>query len=71
MKVFELLITLIGGIVFLLFVSFLLSWPVYMLWNGCFVGAINGVNEVTWLQAWGLNILFGIMFSKSTSVKKD
>lgn len=70
MKVFELLFTVIGGIVFLLCVSFLLSWPVFMLWNGCFVGAINGVNEVTWLQAWGLNILFGIMFSKSTTSKK-
>ena len=70
MKLFELLITVLGSIVFLLFISFLLSWPVYMLWNGCFVGAINGVNEVTWLQAWGLNILFGIMFSKNTSSKK-
>lgn len=70
MKVFELLITVLGSIVFLLFISFLLSWPVFMLWNGCFVGAINGVNEVTWMQAWGLNILFGIMFSKSTASKK-
>ena len=70
MKVFELLITVLGSIVFLLFISFLLSWPVYMLWNGCFVGAINGVNEVTWLQAWGLNILFGMLFSKNTSVSK-
>ena len=70
MQVFELLITVLGSIVFLLFISFLLSWPVFMLWNGCFVGAINGVNEVTWMQAWGLNILFGIMFSKNTSVSK-
>lgn len=70
MKVFELLITVLGSIAFLLAISFLLSWPVYMLWNGCFVGAINGVNEVTWMQAWGLNILFGILFSKNTSVSK-
>lgn len=70
MKVFELLITVLGSIVFLVALSFLLSWPVFMLWNGCFVGAINGVNEVTWLQAWGLNILFGIMFSKGTSASK-
>lgn len=71
MKVFELLITVIGGLAFLLFLSFLLSWPVYMLWNGCFVGAVNGVNEVTWLQAWGLNVLFGIMFNSGASRKKD
>ena len=70
MKVFELLITVLGSIVFLLFISFLLSWPVYMLWNGCLVDAVVGVKEVTWMQAWGLNILFGILFSKSTSVSK-
>lgn len=71
MKIFELFITFIGGLTFLLFLSFLLSWPVYMLWNGCLVGAIVGVNEVTWLQAWGLNILAGIMFGKTGISKKD
>jgi hypothetical protein len=30
-----------------------------MLWNGCLVSAVEGVKEVTWLQAWGLNFLFG------------
>ena len=71
MNLFEALITIIGGIVFLVFLSFLLSWPVYMLWNGCLVGAVNGVNEVTWLQAWGINFLFGIMFRSSMSSKKS
>jgi hypothetical protein len=42
---------LVGVIAAALFISFLLSWPVMMLWNGCFVGAIDGVREVTWLQA--------------------
>jgi len=40
-----------------------------MLWNGCLVDA-TGVKEVTWLQAWGLNILFGIMFNAGASSKK-
>lgn len=57
------------GLLFLVFISFLLSWPVYMLWNGCLVGAVNGVNEVTWLQAWGLNLLSGMLFKPSTSSK--
>jgi hypothetical protein len=26
-----------------LFLSFLLSWPTMMLWNGCLVGAVDGV----------------------------
>ncbi len=62
--------TAVIGIIFLVFLSFLLSWPVYMLWNGCLVDAVEGVKEVTWLQAWGINFLFGILF-KPSSVKKD
>lgn len=64
----EKLLIVLGGIVFLVFISFLFSWPVYMLWNGCLVDA-TGVKEVTWLQAWGLNILFGIMFNAGLSKK--
>ena len=55
------------GIAGLLALSFLLSWPVYMLWNGCLVGAIAGVSEVTWLQAWGLTILCGFLFKSNVS----
>lgn len=61
----EKLIVVLGALAFLVFISFLLSWPVYMLWNGCLVDAVEGVKEVTWLQAWGLNLLFGIMFGKT------
>ena len=67
------LFKIVGLVVFsflgILALSFVLSWPVYMLWNGCLVGAIDSVKEVTWLQAWGLNILFGIMFKSGTSNK--
>jgi len=58
------------GIATLLFLSFVLSWPVMMLWNGCLVGAVAFVQEVTWLQAWGIQFLFALLF-KSTSTKKD
>jgi hypothetical protein len=61
--------TIVIAIAGLLLLSFLLSWPVYMLWNGCLVGAIVGVNEVTWLQAWGITILCGFLF-KTTASKK-
>lgn len=67
----EKLILLVGAIVTsfagLLLLSFLLSWPVFMLWNGCLVSAITGVNEITWLQGWGISILCGLLFNKSTS----
>ena len=53
-----------------LFLSFLLAWPVMELWNQCLVPAVDGVKEIGWLQAWGLQFLFGILF-KSTATKKD
>jgi len=59
--------TVVTAILGLLLLSFLLSWPVYMLWNGCLVGAVTGVNEVTWLQAWGLSILTGFLFKSTVS----
>ena len=62
--------TLLVGIAGILALSFLMSWPVYMLWNGCLVDAVTGVREVTWLQAWGLVILCSFLF-KPASVTKD
>jgi hypothetical protein len=59
-------ITLIVG---LLFLSFLLSWPAMMLWNGCLVGAVDGVREIGWLQAWGLQFLCNILFKASIITK--
>jgi len=56
------IVTVIAGVLAL---SFLLSWPVYMLWNGCLVDAVAGVSQVTWLQAWGLTVLCGFLFKSS------
>ena len=53
-----------------LFLSFLLAWPVMELWNQCLVPAVDGIREIGWLQAWGLQFLFGILF-KTTVNKKD
>lgn len=47
----------------------LMSLPIYWLWNGCLVGAIAGVHEITWLQSWGLYILCNFLFKSSTSEK--
>jgi hypothetical protein len=66
-KVLAVVILVAGALAGLLLLSFLLSWPVYMLWNGCLVDAVNGVHEVTWMQAWGLSLLFGILFKNNTS----
>jgi hypothetical protein len=58
------------GLATLVLISFLLSWPVYMLWDGCLVGAVAGVGEVTWLQAWGLTILCGFLFKTTVNSKE-
>jgi hypothetical protein len=60
----------IGLLVVLVLFSFLLAWPVMELWNGCLVPAVNGVNPIGWMQAWGIQFLFGILF-KTTVTKKD
>ena len=64
--VFEALFMIVGIVVVL---GLLFSYPVMLLWNGCLVPAIDGVKEIGLLQAWGLMILFGILF-KSTVTKK-
>ena len=69
-KVLVVVGAIVLGIASLLLLSFLLSWPVYMLWNGCLVGAVAGVSEVTWLQAWGLTVLCGFLFKSNVSNSK-
>jgi len=68
-KVLATFVAVIVGVGLLVLISFLMSWPVYMLWNGALVGAINGINEITWLQAWGIGVLFGMLFKNSSSSK--
>lgn len=62
---------IVGAFALILFVSFLLSYPLYLLWNGCLVDAVTIVRPVTWLQMWGIAVLIGLMFKSSTTVNKD
>lgn len=54
-----------AGIAFILLAGIVLALPVQLLWNGCLVGAVDGVHPITFLQALGLNILFSILFKSS------
>jgi len=58
------------AVMVLVMFSFLLSLPVMLLWNGCLITAVDGVHELTWLQAWGISLLFGLLF-KTTATTKD
>ena len=69
-KVFGVVGAAIVGIVGIVFLSFLLSWPVMWLWNNALIGAVVGVNEVSWVQAWGISVLFGLLFKSNVSTSK-
>jgi hypothetical protein len=57
----------IGTVIGLLVVvAILLAWPVQLLWNGCLVGAVDGVHPIGFWQAMGLNFLFGMLFKSSS-----
>ena len=58
----------IGAVIgVLVIVAVLLAWPVQLLWNGCLIGAVDGVHPIGFWQAMGLNFLFGILFRTSNS----
>jgi len=57
------------GIVAIFVFGLLFALPVMWLWNGCLVDAVTGLHPIGWMQAWGLNILFGILFNKSNNTK--
>ena len=53
------------GIAAIFVFGLLFALPVMWLWNGCLVDAVSGLHQIGWLQAWGLNILFGTLFNKT------
>jgi hypothetical protein len=65
----KILLALIGIVALIVIVGLIMSFPVMLLWNGCLVGAIAGINEISWLQAWGIMILFGLLFKSSVETK--
>jgi len=64
-KLLTLFVGAIFVIAFVVFLGLLLSLPVMLLWNGCLVGAIAGVSEISWLQAWGIMILCAFLFKSN------
>ena len=66
MKALEILI---GAITLIVAIGLIVSLPVMLLWNYCLVGAIAGINEITWLQAWGILVLFGLLFKTHVTTK--
>lgn len=57
----------IVGVLVILIIGALMAFPVMWLWNLCLIPTVSGVHEITWMQAWGLLVLCGILFKNSTS----
>ncbi len=66
-QIAQILFFVAAGIAAIIGLSFLLSFPVYLLWNGCLVGAVTIVAPVTWPQAWGISILCAFLFKNTVS----
>ena len=64
------LATIIVGIALIVFLSFLLALPVMLLWDAVMPQTFAGLHEITWMQAWGLNLLAGLLFKNHTSSSK-
>lgn len=65
----EVIGTVVVAIVVVIILGLIISYPVMLLWNGCLVGAVAGVNPITWMQAWGILILSGFLFKSVVSQK--
>lgn len=50
-----------------LIVSLIIAYPIMLLWNSCLVLAIPALVKITYWQAFGLKILFSMLFSSNTS----
>jgi len=69
-KIAELLGIAIAALLIIIGVGIIMAFPTMWLWNSTLVPAINGINEIGLLQAWGINILFAILFKTPNSNKK-
>jgi hypothetical protein len=65
----KLIVAIFSGIALIIMLGLLMSLPVMLLWNGCLVGAITGVQSIGWLQAWGILVLSGLLFKTTISSK--
>ena len=60
---------IVGIIGLIVLIGLALSFPTWLLWNAALVSAIDGVHEITWLQAWGLQILVASLFKTEVKSK--
>lgn len=69
MNLINALATLITALAVMFGISLVLSLPVMLLWDWLMPTLFN-LKEITWLQAWGLNFLCGILFRDKIKVTR-
>jgi hypothetical protein len=62
----EIVIKILGVIALIVGLSFLVAWPVMLLWNEL-MPEIFGLPEISFWQALGLNLFCGFLFKSSNS----
>lgn len=60
----ETLLKILGGIVLIVILAIVFSFPTMWLWNWL-MPTLFGLVKITWVQALGLNVLSGILFRNS------
>jgi hypothetical protein len=63
----EKLVIVLSALALITVGAIILAWPTQWLWNHSLVGAVDGVHPITFWQALGINLLFGILFKNSSS----
>lgn len=69
-KLVSKVLIIISALAMYTFVSVVLSIPVLLLWNWL-MPTIFGITKITLGQAWGISLLCGILFGKSSSEKSN
>lgn len=59
------------GMFAIVILSVIVSIPTWFLWNNCLVTAVDGVNEISLLQALGISLLFSILFKPTNVTSKE
>ena len=67
----KLLTTMAMAFVTVIIAAIVMAWPTQLLWNGCLVPAVDGIHELGFWQALGINVLFQMLFKSTNSVKSS
>jgi hypothetical protein len=60
---------LLALLAFIVFWAAIWSLPIMLLWDWL-MPSLFGLPEITWLQAWGLMFLVGLLFRTRVTVRK-